>query len=74
MPVSGMALGCDGVATAGALAAGGHPVAVLGSGIDIVYPSGHLTLYRADRAWHRYDRIPARNAAGRTQFFLSATA
>lgn len=46
VPVSGMALGCDGVATAGALAAGGHPVAVLGSGIDIVYPSGHLTLYR----------------------------
>lgn len=47
VPVSGMALGCDGVATAGALAAGGHPVAVLGSGIDIAYPSGHLTLYRA---------------------------
>ncbi len=46
VPVSGMALGCDGVATAGGLAAGGHPVAVLGSGIDIVYPSGHLTLYR----------------------------
>lgn len=43
--VSGMALGVDGVATAAALAAGGHPVAVLGSGVDIAYPSGHLTLY-----------------------------
>lgn len=47
LPVSGMALGVDGVATAGALAAGGHPIAVLGSGIDIVYPSAHTTLFRA---------------------------
>lgn len=47
LPVSGMALGVDGVATAGALAAGGHPIAVLGSGIDIVYPSAHMTLFRA---------------------------
>lgn len=47
LPVSGMALGVDGVATAGALAAGGHPIAVLGSGIDIVYPPAHTTLFRA---------------------------
>ena len=43
--VSGMALGNDSVATAGAIAAGGHTVAVLGSGIDIVYPREHQTLF-----------------------------
>ena len=43
--VSGMALGNDSVATAGALAAGGHTVAVLGSGLDIIYPKEHTTLY-----------------------------
>ena len=45
--VSGMAVGIDGVAMAGAIAAGGHTVAVIGSGIDICYPSVHLTLARA---------------------------
>lgn len=44
--VSGMAMGIDGVAMAGALAAGGKAVAVLGSGIDICYPDAHLTLAR----------------------------
>ncbi len=43
--VSGMALGNDSVATAGAISAGGHTVAVLGSGIDIVYPREHQTLF-----------------------------
>jgi len=43
--VSGMALGVDAVASAGALAAGGSTVAVLGSGIDVVYPSEHRKLY-----------------------------
>jgi len=43
--VSGMALGNDSVATAGALAAGGQVVAVLGSGIDIVYPREHQALF-----------------------------
>lgn len=45
--VSGMALGIDGVAMAAALAAGGHPVAVLGGGVDIIYPYGHRALYEA---------------------------
>ena len=42
--VSGMALGIDGVASAAAVAAGGKTVAVLGSGIDMVYPKEHKTL------------------------------
>ena len=42
--VSGMALGNDSVAAAGALAAGGQTVAVLGCGIDTVYPHEHEPL------------------------------
>ncbi|MBQ8351000.1 MAG: DNA-processing protein DprA [Clostridia bacterium] len=45
--VTGMALGIDGVASAAALAAGGKTIAVLGSGIDIVYPSEHQYLMNA---------------------------
>lgn len=44
--VSGMAIGIDGVALAGALAAGGKTIAVIGSGIDVCYPSSHLKLAR----------------------------
>lgn len=43
--VSGMALGNDSVAAAGAIAAGGQTVAVLGCGIDIIYPREHTKLY-----------------------------
>ena len=43
--VSGMAEGIDGVAAGGAIAAGGDTVAVLGSGIDVVYPKQHTKLY-----------------------------
>lgn len=42
--VSGMALGIDGIAACGALAAGGQTVAVLGSGISVVYPKEHKKL------------------------------
>lgn len=45
--VSGMAMGIDGVAHAGALHAGGITVAVIGSGINICYPEDHKTLARA---------------------------
>lgn len=44
--VSGMAMGIDGVAMAGALSAGGTTVAVIGSGIDVCYPPQHLRLAR----------------------------
>ncbi len=44
--VSGMAIGIDSVAMAGAIAAGASTIAVLGSGIDVCYPSVHLKLAR----------------------------
>lgn len=42
--VSGLAAGIDGAAHRGALIGGGHTVAVLGSGIDVVYPARHRSL------------------------------
>ncbi len=44
--VSGMATGIDGVALAGALAAGRPTVAIIGSGIDVCYPAQHQRLAR----------------------------
>jgi DNA processing protein len=44
--VSGLALGIDGEAHTGALeAAGGRPVAVVGTGLDVVYPARHERLW-----------------------------
>lgn len=43
--VSGMAKGIDGIAQQGALDGGGETYAVLGSGIDIVYPPENESIY-----------------------------
>jgi DNA processing protein len=46
--VSGLALGIDGAGHAGALdASGAPPIAVVGSGLDLIYPVRHA------RLWHR---------------------
>lgn len=47
--VSGLALGIDGASHEGALRAapaGARPVAVVGSGLDVIYPRRHATLWR----------------------------
>ena len=43
--VSGLARGIDAAAHQGCLAAGGHAVAVLGSGIDVCYPKENQPIY-----------------------------
>jgi len=43
--VSGMALGSDSMALIGALESGGRTIAVLGSGVDVIYPREHKEIY-----------------------------
>ena len=45
--VSGLARGVDSAAHRGAIAAGGVTIAVLGSGVDRIYPAEHASLARA---------------------------
>jgi DNA processing protein len=48
--VSGLALGIDGAAHAGAVAAGGCTVGVVATGLDVEYPRRHRRLYHDVRA------------------------
>lgn len=48
--VSGMAIGIDGAAHQGALEAGGGAVGVLATGLDVVYPRRHGSLFERVRA------------------------
>jgi DNA processing protein len=43
--VSGLARGCDGAAHRGALQAGGRTLAVVGCGVDVIYPREHRELH-----------------------------
>lgn len=45
--VSGMALGVDGVAHQTAIDCGGETVAVLGAGVELIYPAQHRELYNS---------------------------
>src|ERR1700716_1136895 len=44
MVISGLALGIDAAAHRGALAGGGVTVAVMGTGVDLIYPAAHSRL------------------------------
>jgi len=45
--VSGLARGIDGAAQRGSVSVGGHCHAVLGSGVDVVYPRSNRDLYQS---------------------------
>ena len=72
--VSGLALGIDAAAHRGALNAGGTTVAVMGTGVDVIYPAAHSVLAEAilagggalvsqfaDGTAPRRNNFPARN-------------
>jgi DNA processing protein len=67
--VSGLALGVDGASHRGTVAGGGRPLAVLGSGADVPYPSSHRSLYaEVLRAGAVISELPPGTAARKWAF------
>lgn len=68
--VSGLARGIDAAAHKGALAVGGHTAGVLGSGINVPYPSEHTPLASQNRRRNRSgsQRIPVGRGTCRLPF------
>lgn len=64
--ISGMARGIDGVAHRAALAAGGRTIAVLGTGVDVAYPTAHRALHAdiARRGLLLSEELPGDRATG----------
>ena len=69
--VSGLARGIDTAAHEGALEGGGATAAVLGTGIDIIYPPENLALYRRiEEAGAVYAEFPFGRRADRQSFAM----
>ena len=64
--VSGMARGIDGTAHRAALSVGGATAAVLGTGVDVAYPVGHVSLHAeiAARGLLLSEEMPGDRASG----------
>lgn len=68
--VSGLALGIDAIAHRGALEAGGITLAVLGNGLDTIYPASHKDLARqiVEKGGHLLASIRPRSLPGPITF------
>lgn len=67
--ISGLALGIDGEAHRGVLAAGGAPLGVVATGLDVVYPGRHRDLWERVGAFGLLtSEVPAGTAPERWRF------